>query len=64
VSVYYELWASEIKRATYHTLGQALLGALWRSKKTELYFYVYKTTGETRSECVAVVAGSLGYAKF
>jgi hypothetical protein len=60
----YVLWASGLSRATYRTLGQALLGALWRSKKLERYVYVHKTNGKTYSRCVAVVTVDDDYARF
>jgi hypothetical protein len=64
VSVKYDLWASGKRLAQYHTLGQALLGALWRSKKRETYVYVHKINGATLSRCVAAVTGDDAYSKF
>lgn len=63
MSTSYELWASGLKRATYRTLGQALLGALWRSKNLQRYVYVYKTT-KKRSQCVATVTLDDDFSKF
>jgi hypothetical protein len=60
----YDLWASGTLRAKYRTLGQALLGALWRSKKLTRYVYVYKTDGQTRSVCIAAVTASDTFLKF
>jgi len=39
----YVLWACGSKVGKYKTLGQALLGALWRSKKLEQAVYVWET---------------------
>jgi hypothetical protein len=64
MSVKYELWASGHLRATYRTLGQSLLGALWRSKKLEVHVYVHKTNGQTSSKCVAAVAADEVFPKF
>jgi hypothetical protein len=61
----YELWASGILRASYRTLGQALLGALWRSRKLEKYVYVHKANSlSTSSRCVATVTQDDDFAKF
>jgi hypothetical protein len=50
-------------RATYATLRQALLGAVWRSQKLERYVYVHKTDGKKSSHCIAVAAND-GYPRF
>jgi hypothetical protein len=42
-SIVYELWARGERQAKYHTLRQALLGAVWRSKKLKLSLCVFKT---------------------
>jgi hypothetical protein len=60
----YELWAGGKLLATYQTLGQALLGALWRSKKLKRYVYTHKTNKKTSSQCVAAVTAYAEYPKF
>lgn len=62
MSVAYELWSSGRNLATYKTLGQALLGALWRSKKLKRYVYVYKKV--IRGQSIAAVTADDDYAKF
>jgi hypothetical protein len=37
----YELWISGAIVAKYQTIGQALLGALWRSRKREKTVYIW-----------------------
>jgi hypothetical protein len=37
----YELWLGGNRIAKYKTLGQALLGARWRSRKHEKAIYVW-----------------------
>jgi hypothetical protein len=63
-TVRYELWASGQLRAKYATLGQALLGAAWRSRKLKRYVYVHKTDGKKSSRCVAAVAADDDYPRW
>lgn len=51
----YELWLSNQVLARYETLGQALLGALWRSRKQQKTVYVWTVEG-VESHCIAKVA--------
>ena len=37
----YELWAHGYVIAKYNTLGQALLGAAWRSRKRKRTVYIW-----------------------
>lgn len=38
----YELWLNGGVAARYKTMGQALLGALWRSKKLQTSIYIWR----------------------
>jgi hypothetical protein len=40
----YELWSGGDLLAKYKTIGQALLGALWRSRKSNAIVYVWSVT--------------------
>jgi hypothetical protein len=51
----YELWENGDRLAKYKTLGQALLGALWRSEELQAPVFVYRA-GETSGTCLARVA--------
>jgi hypothetical protein len=57
VSTEYVLWASGDRLAKYKTLGQALLGAVWRSRYLRARVGVYKRTATGGDKCVAVVEG-------
>ena len=52
----YELWSNGQLIARYVTLGQALLGAKWRSQKRGSPIYVW-TTGEGRFVASVSVVG-------
>lgn len=41
----YELWSGGVRIAKYKTLSQALLGALWRSRKSSNRSAVYVWRG-------------------
>jgi hypothetical protein len=51
----YELWVQGDRIAKYKTLGQALLGALWRSEEMQEAVFVYKA-GVNCGACLARVA--------
>jgi hypothetical protein len=53
-SIVYELWARGERQAKYRTLRQALLGAVWRSKKLRMPLHVYKTE-KSSSKYIATV---------
>lgn len=57
----YELWSGGVRIAKYKTLSQALLGALWRSRKSSNRSAVYVWRGARTfdfmdsSRCIATV---------
>ena len=51
----YALWANGEPLATYKTLGQALLGATWRSRKSGHAVGIYTRTKTGGERCVATV---------
>lgn len=56
----YDLWSYGERLASYATLNQALLGAVWRSRKREgdtVGIFMNTKTGGQR--CVAMVNGAL-----
>src|SRR6202161_2506828 len=61
----YELWASGEMLARYKTLGPAVLGALWRSKKLKKYVYGHLSAADIDLwSCIAAVTADHTYAKF
>lgn len=50
----YELGANGAVIARYRTLGQALLGAVWRSKRLGATVYVYKAN-DKRGAIIAAI---------
>jgi hypothetical protein len=57
----YVLWAAGQCLASYATLNQALLGAVWRSRKREgVAVGIYMSTKTGGERCVAFVYGPPG----
>jgi hypothetical protein len=53
----YVLWSEGERIAQYKTLGQSLLGAVWRARQLRKRVGVYKRTVTGGDKCVAMVEG-------
>ena len=54
----YELWGNGQLLGKYKTLGQALLGATWRSRKRAHQVGIYRQDPmRVSSRCLAIVTG-------